>query len=304
MSWLDSHTSLYKCQADNTGTTTTIRDVLFTSFAIPHEWYFKHSGEWISGESNDLETIIDLKTAEMAQEEKVMLKATLQCWTPAACLKTKKKGQIEVLGRTSIMQLDFDAATCEQYDLDELMRATFDLPFVCFVSRSCSGKGFYALVLIAEPERLSDYAEHCFNVLDKYGIPADTSKGRNPQDLRYVSYDANMMIKDDPAALKIKQFKPKQAPKKPIHINSQPISFNGNRVLLQAVQAIQSAPVGNRFPTVQKWSFTLGGYGDNTLLSTIKQSIREAPQYSGVEDKYLECAELCFKDGQSKPFNN
>jgi hypothetical protein len=35
--------------------------------------------------------------------------------------------------------------------------------------------GFYALALIAEPDKLSDYAEHCFEVLKDYGIQPDES---------------------------------------------------------------------------------------------------------------------------------
>lgn len=304
MSWLNQNISLYTCQADNIGRTATVRDVLLTEFAMPHDWYFRHGTEWVSGNSVDLETIIDLRTAEITQDEKIKMKATLQCWTPAGMLKTKKKGFVEVISRTNLMQLDFDAATCNQYDIGELMRAVFDLPFVCFVGRSCSGTGFYALVQIAEPDRLKDYAEHCFEVLDKYGVPADTSKGRNPQDLRYVSYDSCMQFKDNPVSLHIKHFKPKLAPVKQNTVTTPATDINGNRTLLNAIQAIQSAPIGNRFPTVQKWSYTLGGYNDDSLLESLKQTIVNSSQYQGVEDKYLACAMECFKDGQSKPFNN
>jgi hypothetical protein len=78
----------------------------------------------------------------------------MQCFTLAGLLKTKKQGQVEELNRTGLMQLDFDYESIKDYDIEKLELAVFDLPFTAFCGLSCSEKkGFYALVLVAEPGR-------------------------------------------------------------------------------------------------------------------------------------------------------
>jgi hypothetical protein len=302
MKWYEQQVSLYKCPADNTGRLVTFRDILFTEFAMEHEWYFKtyNPDKWISGFGNDLETIIDLRTKEMTKEEKVLLKQTLQCYTPAAGLSSKKRGKIEEIHRTGIMQLDFDHDAIKDYDLDELKAAVFDLPFIAFVGLSCSGNGFYALVSIAEPYQLNEYAEHCFEVLNKYSIPPDTTKGRNINDLRFVSYDSKMLIREDPQPLKIRSFKRKEVPVVKIS-NSEFRSTSNDGLVNHCLRMVAACQVGERWGTVQKAAYTLGGLNDDSLLRQITETIKYSSQFAGLEDKYCECAKVCFNDGRLKP---
>ncbi len=189
------------------------------------------------------------------------------------------------------------------YDVEELKQCVFSsLPFIGFCSLSCSGDGFYALALIAEPEKLCDYAEHCFAVLLTYGIKADTSKGKKIENLRYLSYDNNMLIREDPEILHIKHFNPKPAPKK-IHAYtcSQKKFDSTHRLVKTGLQMVQEAQVGNRFPTVQKVAYTLGGLNDKSVLGLIEQTIKNSSQFAGEEDKYCKCAEDCFNAGIEKP---
>ena len=223
----------------------------------------------------------------------------MQCYTPSASLKSKKKTSIEEIERNGILQLDFDYEAIKDYDIEELKQAVFSLPFIAFCGLSCSGLGFYALALIEEPQKLSDYAEHCFEVLKSLGVPADTSKGRNINDLRFLSYDANMLIRDNPQPLLIKNFKKKkvqtlaQTGKNRLKISNSFI----NRQLLK----IQHAKEGERWAIVQKVAYTLGGLNNLEILGELINTIKNSPQFSGVEAKYCECAEVCFKDGGLKP---
>lgn len=302
MSWLDTQVSLYSCPADNTGRASTFRDILFTEFAVPHEWYlklYKPEEKWISDTFNDIDTINDLRTREMTKEEKVMLKNTLQCFTPAALLKSKKKGQVEEISRTGLMQLDFDAAAIQEYDIEELKQVVFNLPFIAFCGLSVSGNGFYALAKIAEPEKLPQYAEHCFEVLNRYNLPPDTTKGRNVNDLRFVSYDCNMLYRENPEPLKIKQFKPKP---KPVYTSTTPITItHANKMVADGLKQISNAMEGNRFKTVQRVAFTFGGLGDNSLLDAINGTINNTAAFHGQEEKYCRCAADCFEAGKQKP---
>lgn len=285
--WMDKQVSLYSTHAENTGTPATFREVLLSLFA------------------RDIKIIIGLRNLERGADnyksEKSDLKSKLQCFTPAALLETKAKDQLREISRTGIMQLDFDNEHICDYDIDELKQAVYSLPFIAFCGLSCSGDGFYALALIAEPERLADYAEHCFEVLKSYGIRADESKGKKPENLRYVSYDCNMLIRDNPEVLKISQFRKKQ-PIKTIHQNfSYSKNTNNSALVNKELAILNNAQVGERWPTVQQVAFTLGGLNTETHLYEIINTIRSNSAFHGQEDKYIKCARDCFYDGMRRP---
>ncbi|HUZ58680.1 MAG TPA: BT4734/BF3469 family protein [Hanamia sp.] len=295
MSWIDKQVSLYTSHRDNTGRPATYRQILLSEFGkdFPviialRDLQKKYDNQLISD--------VDYKI------KKAELKSKLQCFSPSALLQSRAKGNIIEISRTGILQLDFDYYDIQDYDIEELKLAVFSLPFIAFCGLSCSGKGFYALALIAEPERLNDYAENCFQVFLKYGIKADTSKGRNVNDLRYLSYDANMLIREEPETLRIKKFKLQEAAKSVYQANYTKKTFSGNSALVNAeLQKIQFAAVGSRWETVQKVSYTLGGLNDFNFLESIKQAINNNSSFAGEESKYLKCADVCFKAGLQKP---
>src|SRR4051794_18189617 len=115
MIWLDYTTSLFKCLADNYGTPRTFRQILLSDFGVPHKRYYKTDDGWISGVSNDLDTIIKIHKREI---DKTLAKQTLQCYQPSGYYTSKKKGSEILINRLPLLQLDFDNP--EGYDLDEL----------------------------------------------------------------------------------------------------------------------------------------------------------------------------------------
>jgi VirE N-terminal domain len=289
--WLDLQVSLYKSHSDNTGRPATYRDILLTRFA------------------KDLPAIISIRKLDKAASDyklqKLDLKSRLQCFTPSALLATKAAGKLREINRTGIMQLDFDYNDIADYDIEDLKRCVFDLPFIAFCGLSCSGEGFYALALIAEPNRLSDYAEHCFEVLLNYGIKADTSKGRKVENLRYLSYDANMLIRYNPVPLCIKHFKAKELIKNKSACNSTHLqNGNSNTVLNALLNQLKTASIGNRWQTVQKVAYSIGGLGNDNFLDEINNVINTTAVFTGEEIKYLKCAEVCFNEGMKKLFIN
>lgn len=276
--------SLYSSHNDKQGGIVAIGEVLTSRFA------------------DNISDIIELRKIDHTStdylQSKREIKSRLQCFSPSATLINRK----DVDKLTGILQIDFDAKDCEGYDIDELKAAVFALPFICLVSLSCSGAGFYALALIAEPDKQKEYAAHIFKVLEQYGLSCDTSKGRNYNDLRYVSYDANMDWKVDVEPLRIKQFKPQISPKIHCQDNYAIKHRKGNNGGIIASQANQvlTAQIGGRWQVVQQAAYTLGGYGAG--LEAIEQAIYSNPAFNGEEKKYLKCAADCYKAGQLKPF--
>ena len=292
MNWLQQQTTLYAHSRDVTGVPRTLRQVLLCDF------------------NRDINALCALhkldRNATDYKEKKNALKVTLQGYTPAALLGSRAKDNITVTSRTGLMQLDFDHADIKDYDIEELKQAVFSLPFIAFCGLSCSGDGFYALALIAEPERLADYAQHCFTIFtDDYGITPDTTKGRNAQDLRYVSYDADMLIKENPTPLQVKHFRRKQQPKQTVASKQQqPVTMSSNGLLCAQLQLLRGAEHGSLIPTIQRVAYTLGGMGDSTALDEIKTVLKNSTQYETGIEKALKCAIDCFSAGMKNPLNN
>ena len=290
MNWMKKQVSLYKTHADNIGQPVLYSDLLLNRFA------------------NDLPAIIGLRKLDrLAPDYKIQskpFKAALQCFTPASLLASKAAGNVTEINRTGLMQLDFDFDDIKQYDVEDLKQAVFNLPFIAFCGLSCSGYGFYSLALIAEPERLSDYAEHCFEILKEYDIKADESKGKKPENLRYLSYDANMLIRENPEPLHVTHFKKKPAIKSKSITKFTPAQNNGNNALLNAeLKALQNVQSGERWATVQKAAFTIGGLNIPSFLNEINNTITSNQAFSGEETKYLKCAQDCFYAGMNHPLN-
>lgn len=282
MKWKDKQVSLYTSHRDTGGRRRTLREVLFSDF-----------GENIS----DIVKLRNLdRQAPDFETKKRELKNNLQCFA-----LNELTNRQDVVTYSGLMQIDFDKKDCANFDIEQLKQAVFSLPFVCFVSLSCSGDGFYAIAAIAEPVKQKEYALNIFDVLGSYGLTCDRSKGRNYNDLRYVSYDQNMLWRDEVEPLRIKHFKPVCKPVTPVNQYVQHKTFNGNHgALIQSqINSIAGAQVGQRWHTVQAAAFTLGGISDG--FNEIENAIYNNPAFSGQEQKYLKCARDCYQAGQKRP---
>ena len=285
MSWENLQVSFYRNHFDTTGEAVTLRDALYCKF---------YTG---------LDAIVEMRSLDPAlpdyDKRKKSLKDTLPLFSPSALLATREQGKIEITSRTGLIQFDFD--NCYEYDIDELKQAIFALPFVAWVGLSCSGNGIYALAMIAEPDRQRAYVMHCFEIFKQYGLPIDTSKGRNAHDLRYISYDSRPLWRDNPEPLRIKHFKAQERPQNKPVSNGQQFAGSRNALVKKAMNEISAAQVGQRWATIQKWSYTLGGLQDKELLNMIEQAITANPAFDNMEAKYMKCAADCFNAGTGKP---
>lgn len=286
-SWLNNEVSLYSGISDVTGVPATLGQIILTKFG------------------SDLPAICKMRQLDINDEDykckKSSLKEKLHLYAPSALLQSRKTGNVVEVSRTGILQLDFDDSGITGYDIEELKQSVFTLPFVAFCGLSCSGTGFYVLVSIAEPLKLKEYAEHCFDVFTKKGIKPDTSKGRNVQDLRFLSYDSNMLIREQPEPLLVKNFAKKVDHK--YHQQRAPRLINNfGPVVMKLLMEINNVQVGQRWPTIQKVAYTIGGFGDANLLDQIHDLIRNTGAFFGQEEKYCKEANDCFSEGMKKPF--
>lgn len=312
MNWQDQQVSLYTCNCDKKGRPATLREVLFTSFGVPHRWFQPIPGtkpvQWEKGQALDISTIVKLRTTNPDKAAKGALKDTLQGFTPSGVLSARKEGKEYVTGYTGLLQLDFDSDKLAGINLEEFKRAIFGLPFTAFAGLSCSGGGVFALLQYPEPERLADYAEQCFNVFEKlYGIHPDTTKGRNVSDLRYVSYDKAMLHRDHPATMpvlaKVIPVKQTPPPRPTYRPGTSKAGKRKERWLEAAALGIANAQpgTGDRWKVVPHHAYKLGGLNDQSLLVELLHMIRTAPNFSDRADHYSEVARQCFQAGRLRP---
>lgn len=282
MNWKNKQVSFYRTHLDTTGTIIPLGQILFS--------------RKIRSEITRLRQLD--RNAPDYEQRKRSIKNQLPCFA-----LNELVGRKQVVTYSGLMQIDFDRKDCEQFDIEEMKQAVFSLPFVCYVSLSCSGDGFFAIAAIGESESQREYAEHIFRILKKSGLSCDESKGRNYNDLRYVSCDENVLSRDEVEPLKISHFNGNTDTKKVFLTHRSTKAFKGdNEPLIRAqLQKIQSAQIGERWNTVQRTSFTLGGLNDPTLINQIEEAIKGNPSFAGQEKKYLKCANECFRAGTLKP---
>lgn len=301
MTWLKRNTTLFDCLSATQGVEKTLGEVLFTYIAMPHKWYHKDDkGDWINGIATDISTLCEIRADASPTSSKNHLKKKLYAFSPSASNLIREQGRSS--GEpTGLLQLDFDAGALSGYNLEEVKQAIFKLPFVAFCSLSCTGKGIYTLIEFAEPDQLRNYADHLFAVFQSYGIPPDTTKGGNLSDLRLMSYDCNMLIRDHPTPLKIKSFHNK-TPRQVSAPGKKPSSMTSNVWINRQLENLRNIHAGNRFNTIRSVAYSLGGTQDYGALSLLKQEISSNPAFRDEIDKFLSAAESCFHQGFQKPF--
>ncbi len=285
MNWLNTQVNLYRSGKDLKGKVRTLQEIIFSDFGA------------------NISDIVALRKldhdAPNYKDEKRKIKDKLQMHTVAALLTTRGKDvQDRIKSKTGLTQIDLDKVEEQGFDIEEMKQFLFSFPFTCFVSKSCSGDGIYAIIAIDAAANLKEAMQHLAEVFTKAGINIDTSKGGNLTDCRYVSYDANMLWREDVEPLKIKRNKPvkNQA------AHNTTVKTNGNNAPLIAsqVQHILNAQIGQRWQTVQRAAYTLGGIGEG--LEQLEQAIFSNPAFEGETSKYLKCLNDCYQAGTQKKF--
>jgi len=282
--WLNSKVSLYSSNRDLVGESSSINDILFVHY------------------KRNLEIIEKLRQIDInlpRDEYKALqrpLKDRLMAFTPAGLLESRRKGNVKEISRSGLLQLDFDYYDIREYEVENLKKWFFELPWVGYSGLSCSGHGFYCLILIAEPNKLTDYANHIFDILKKRGITADESKGRLVTDLRYLSWDEFGLIKERPEILKIPAYiQPKQK-KAFSKRNLRYVPINSKEIQTRLKQ-IGNTEMNERWLTIRRISYFLGHSQNPDVLEQIILAIEANPICFDEEDKLVKCAEDAFQAG-------
>lgn len=103
-----------------------------------------------------------------------------------------------VIHRTGWIALDIDGKDNPGIGSAECLRnEVAKITNVAFVSLSTGGKGVWALVKVSDPMRIPDHFAMLLEDFKTLGIALDRSKGRNPNDARFYSFDPDAIVKVD-----------------------------------------------------------------------------------------------------------
>ncbi|HKK44506.1 MAG TPA: PriCT-2 domain-containing protein [Balneolaceae bacterium] len=141
------------------------------------------------------------KFAKQVQQYRQTGNDTLKKGLPLATVGAVCEGgrKLEnVKQRTGWIALDIDAKDNPHLNDAEAVRdAISRIIYVAFAGLSVSGKGVWALVKVEDPNKQAKYFEQLQIDFRKRGIILDSTKGKNPNDARFYSFDPDAVINED-----------------------------------------------------------------------------------------------------------
>lgn len=133
--------------------------------------------------------ILYLRTLEKGSKEFQYLKKSLPCFTPSGLfLQRNKEG---LLKHSGFLCIEWD--NLDHNIIKDILR---NCDFIYYAGLSCSGKGIFALVRIADPTQHGEYFKALRTYFDEKQIPIDPS-GSDVTRLRVVSYDPEPIFNAD-----------------------------------------------------------------------------------------------------------
>ena len=143
------------------------------------------------------EQIDILRQMEYHSDDQKKFKLQFPSWFVGGIFPLLKTEDKDILEYSNVLAIDIDKKDNPNVDLNEIVKKIFELPYVFMLSKSISGQGFYALVLLEDGRFTKEYYIYLSKLWSKqYNIKIDeqcTNIGRK----RIISYDDNIMIKDD-----------------------------------------------------------------------------------------------------------
>lgn len=143
------------------------------------------------------EGILKLRKLEYHSDIQKKNKEEYPTWFVGGIFPFNKQYDRDILEYSNIMCVDIDKIDNMDIDIDTISKQLFELPYVFFISKSLTGQGIYVLLLVEDGRYTPEYYTYFAKLLkQKYNVNVDlkcTNIGRK----RFISYDDNMMIKDD-----------------------------------------------------------------------------------------------------------
>ncbi|GAB3026576.1 hypothetical protein GCM10027185_27690 [Spirosoma pulveris] len=185
---------------------------------------------------------------------------------------------------------DVDRKDNPGLNMAQLKKHLSRLPYVLVCSYSVRG-GLWFIVRLPDqqnPETLAAHFRFLQQLFSKhFGVKLDASKGGNPTDLRFVSYDSAPYINESATVLAGMFTPPKPVPKQGYNIKQR--HFNGQgegQLLTWLVRFTEVATEGQRHLTLLKAATLAGGYiatgriDEQTAIYALETVASEWPNFT------------------------
>jgi len=229
---------------------------------------------------------LDKAKKELENNGKDRLKKSLPLATVGAVCKDARKLE-NVVTRTGWIALDIDAQDNPHLtDAEHLRDEVAKIQNVAFSTLSTSGRGVCALVKVSQPERQPEHFEALQADFKAFGITLDSSKGKNPNDARFYSYDPGAIINESFTVYK--KLPPEKEttvqPRPPVQF-SKDYSRYAESAFRYEIEELASAPKGERNNTLFKATASLAGLVAGGMLEEyeVKQALEQTALSIGLK---------------------
>lgn len=234
-------------------------------------------GQWLNGcmkpSKETLPNLIKQIRATDDKAKKSELKIKLPGVVLGAVVRSRAKNDnSKVMQLTGLLPFDIDQQDNPGMDAAAVRNVLSKVRNVIFAALSASGKGVWGLVQVSNPSKQKEHFEQLKSDFEKLGIIIDKSKGGNPTDLRFYSYDPEAYLSE---TFKIYDRTPKPQQSKPVKVKHSKQAFSINPIQ-KAVDLVQASTDGEKHNSLLKAARLLGGYvATGTILEHEAQTALE-----------------------------
>jgi len=276
--------------------TAEILDVIVTVFPNPREVYNCYNitlGQWLNGCMNPSKDALPKMIEQIRATDDKPTRTALKLKLPGVVLgavmsNRAEKEKDKVKHFTGLMPFDIDQQDNSGMDAAALRKELSKVKNVIFAALSASGKGVWGLVKVSNPSNYKQHFQQLVSDFEKLGIVLDKSKGGNPTDLRFYSYDPEAYLAE---SFKIYDRTPKPKQKQKSYsgqYNKRPFAADP---IKKAVNMVDAAPDGEKHITLLKAARLLGGH---IAAGTISDQEAQTALENAIRNKNIES----FSDAQ------
>jgi hypothetical protein len=215
-------------------------------------------------------------------DELKRIKETLPLATVGAVCEGGRSRENVVI-RTGWIALDIDGKDNPGMDAEQLRDELAKIQNVAFSGLSVSGKGVWALVKVKHPDRQAEHFEMLLKDFEKFGIILDSSKGRNPNDARFYSYDPDAVIKSEFTVYEKLPLLRKKS--NPAPVKTANTSKYADAAFTDELRILSHAGNGNRNNQLFKSAASLAGFVAGGMLDEydVRAALEQAAQSIGLK---------------------
>jgi Skp family chaperone for outer membrane proteins len=251
---------------------------------------------------NIKEIFAELRTAD--EKRKAELKTKLYSFTPCVYFSSHVRRKYEnITNFTGLLCLDFDKLTPDySVDFKDFIFKEYQFIKACWLS--ASKKGVRAIVKIPTSKSVDEFKTYFYGIRNEFmQYRGFDSALQNPVLPMFLSYDENILIREESAYWTKKHHIMKSEPTKQYNTNT----TGKEGLVLYKINDVINKIIDNGHPQLRAASYLLGGYvgagyiDESTAYNEICKMIESNTYLSIKPQVYKQTAKTMIKQGQNEP---